>query len=218
MLGAIQHRTWRILREDTMNLLLTGATGFVGRNTLLEALPRYSVSSCRCAARPNFGGSWRWKTSRWWMTKSRPLPAGPAEWPDAAGGSRHPRCRRSFPRSREEYFSTNVDWKLRVLRQLPATCKVPVLSFSISRGPTLPGQLQRTDSDPDTPITWYGESKLAMERAIRRMFPDRFINILRPPMVLGARDAATLPLVSHGPRRRAHQARLCILNNTASSP
>ena len=33
-----------------------------------------------------------------------------------------------------------------------------------------------------------------MERAIRDEFPNRPISILRPPMILGPRDTATLPL------------------------
>jgi nucleoside-diphosphate-sugar epimerase len=37
-----------------------------------------------------------------------------------------------------------------------------------------------------------------MEKAIRATFPDRAITILRPPMVLGARDLATLPLFKMG--------------------
>ena len=56
------------------------------------------------------------------------------------------------------------------------------------------GKAARSEEDPDAPITWYGESKLAMERAIRDEFPNRPISILRPPMILGPRDTATLPL------------------------
>jgi nucleoside-diphosphate-sugar epimerase len=48
--------------------------------------------------------------------------------------------------------------------------------------------------DADAPITLYGESKLALERAIRANNADLPLTILRPPMVLGARDNATLPL------------------------
>ncbi len=177
-----------------MNLLLTGATGFVGRNTLLEALPRYSRIFVPVRDEAKLRRQLEVENIALVDDKIAPLPADPAEWPDLPVDHAILSAGVLFARSREEYFSTNVDWKLRVLRQLPATCKVTVLSSQSAGGPTLPGRLQRTDSDPDTPITWYGESKLAMERAIRRMFPDRFINILRPPMVLGARDAATLPL------------------------
>jgi nucleoside-diphosphate-sugar epimerase len=46
--------------------------------------------------------------------------------------------------------------------------------------------------DADAPITFYGESKIAMERVVMEMRPDAMI--LRPPMILGPRDRATLPL------------------------
>jgi nucleoside-diphosphate-sugar epimerase len=39
-----------------------------------------------------------------------------------------------------------------------------------------------------------GVSDLEMERSIRRYFRERPITILRPPMILGPRDSATLPL------------------------
>lgn len=177
-----------------MNLLLTGATGFVGRNVLLEALPRYSHIFVPVRDTNKLRKQLEKEHIAPLEDRIVPLPAEPDDWPELAIDHAILSAGVLFARSREEYFHTNVDWKLRVLHRLPATCKVTVLSSQSAGGPTLPGRLKRTDTDPDTPITWYGESKLAMERAIRRTFPDRFINILRPPMVLGARDAATLPL------------------------
>jgi nucleoside-diphosphate-sugar epimerase len=99
-----------------------------------------------------------------------------------------------FARSQEEYFSVNVDWTLRVLRALPSDCQVVILSSQSAGGPTPAGRPSRAETDEDCPITWYGESKLKMERSAAREFPDRDITILRPPMILGARDSATLPL------------------------
>lgn len=178
-----------------MNLLLTGATGFVGRNALLQALPRYS----RIFVPVRDAAKLRRQLEAEGLTDLSddhiiPLPADPADWTDLPVDHAILSAGVLFARSREEYFSTNVDWKLRVIDRLPATCKTTVLSSQSAGGPTLPGRRHRADSDPDTPVTWYGESKLTMERTIRRRFRDRFINILRPPMVLGARDAATLPL------------------------
>ncbi len=177
-----------------MNLLLTGATGFVGRNIVLEALGRYDriFLPVRDAAKLE-----RQLSAEGIVLDGKiiPLSADPAAWPSGLAVD-HAILSAGvlFARDRDEYFQTNVDWKLRILRQLPATTKVVVLSSLSAGGPTPTGQSSRAESDPDLPLTWYGESKLAMERAIRAEFPDRFINILRPPMVLGARDAATLPL------------------------
>ena len=99
-----------------------------------------------------------------------------------------------FERNRIDYFSTNVDWTLATLRALPPECRTVVISSQSAGGPTPTGKAARSEEDSDAPITWYGESKLAMERAIRKEFPDRCISILRPPMILGPRDTATLPL------------------------
>lgn len=175
-----------------MTLLLTGATGFVGRNVLLEALPRYSRIFVPVRDMPKLER--QLKAEEVSSDQITPLSADPSEWADLPIDHAVLGAGVLFARSREEYFSTNVDWKLRVIKRLPANCKITVLSSQSAGGPTLPNRRYRSDSDPDTPITWYGESKLAMERAIRQQFPDRFINILRPPMVLGARDTATLPL------------------------
>lgn len=181
-----------------MNLLLTGSTGFVGRNALLEALTRYDriFLPVRDPAKLERQLSAEGISSD---EKIIPLSADPAAWPTGLAVD-HAILSAGvlFARDRDEYFQTNVDWKLRILRQLPATAKVVVLSSLSAGGPTPPGRPSRAESDTDSPLTWYGESKLAMERAIRAEFPDRFINILRPPMVLGARDAATLPLFRMG--------------------
>jgi nucleoside-diphosphate-sugar epimerase len=45
----------------------------------------------------------------------------------------------------------------------------------------------------DRPVSWYGASKLTLERELRNRLGRRLF-ILRPPMVLGPRDAATVPL------------------------
>ena len=122
------------------------------------------------------------------------LSALPDRWPRIS-----PRCAILgggvlFERNRSDYFCTNVDWTLATLRALPPECRTVVISSQSAGGPTPDGRAARSEEDPDAPITWYGESKLAMERAIRREFPNRPISILRPPMILGPRDMATLPL------------------------
>jgi len=178
-------------------LLVTGATGFVGRNLLLRAArhgipvwaPVRDADKLRACLEEDGlpPGS------------VTPLPTEPGEW----GAPTHAVLSAGvlFARSREEYFSVNVDWTLRVLRALSPECRVVILSSQSAGGPS--GCSARTEADPDRPITWYGESKLAMENAVAREFPDRRITILRPPMILGARDSATLPLfkMARGPVR-----------------
>lgn len=51
-----------------------------------------------------------------------------------------------------------------------------------------------TESDPELPITNYGKSKLAGERAIREELKQTEWVILRPPAVMGPRDEQFVPL------------------------
>jgi nucleoside-diphosphate-sugar epimerase len=99
-----------------------------------------------------------------------------------------------FARDREEYQSVNVEWTLRVLEALPADCRIVVLSSQAAGGPTPPQVHARSERNADLPITHSGKSKLELEQTIHSFHSARPITILRPPMVLGARDTATLPL------------------------
>ena len=179
-----------MILEAVESLLVTGATGFVGRNLILRA----AANGTKIHAPVRNPG----KLSACLAADGLPrevvnaLPAEPSQW---SGISHAVLCAGVlFARSREEYFSVNVDWTLRILRALPRECRVVVLSSQSAGGPTPAGRTARTEADPDRPITWYGESKMALERSVAREFPDRRITILRPPMILGARDSATLPL------------------------
>ncbi len=176
-----------------MSFLLTGVTGFVGRNLLLRLLARgESVQAvARDAAKLRAQLAAEGVASELVQT----LPTASKDWP-AGVSPAHAVLSAGvlFARNREEYFSINVDWNLSIIRSLPGNCRIVVLSSLAAAGPTPPGRKALTERDPGQPITWYGESKLALEQAIREEFPERHITILRPPMVLGPRDTATLPI------------------------
>ena len=173
-------------------LLLTGATGFVGSNMLVQEV-RHGT---RILAPLRNAEKLRRQLSTEGISGADvvALDADPSTW----GNIRPTHALLSagvlFARSREEYQSVNVDWTLSVLAALPADCKIVVLSSQAAGGPTPAGTHARTEEDADTPITHYGKSKLELENAIRRSHAGRSVTILRPPMVLGARDTATLPL------------------------
>jgi nucleoside-diphosphate-sugar epimerase len=177
-------------------LLLTGATGFVGRNVILRELEQGTriFAPVRDADKLR-----RQLVSEGLSAESvNPLPSNPSSWGTIEPTHALLSAGVLFARNREEYFKTNVDWTLEILRALPETCRTVVLSSQSAGGPTPTGQSSRSESDSDAPVTWYGESKLELEQAIQRFFSTRKITILRPPMILGARDTATLPLFKMG--------------------
>jgi len=61
------------------------------------------------------------------------------------------------------------------------------VSSLAAAGPSSNGEPLREDAEP-RPITAYGKSKLAGERAVRALLPDAVI--VRPPVVYGPRDKA----------------------------
>ncbi len=183
---------WEVRSLNMQNLFVTGATGFVGRNLLIrasrEGIPvlapvRNREKLFACLDEDGI--------ARGVVTAFSPEPA---EWNAVSPSHAVLGAGVLFARSRAEYFSTNVEWTLRILRALPPECRTVVLSSQSAGGATPDGRQARSEQDADAPLTWYGESKRALEQAIVREFPDRPIRILRPPMILGARDAATLPL------------------------
>ena len=177
-----------------MNLLLTGSTGFLGRNALLHALAHYDEIFLPVRNPEKLHSHLAAEGLDPLDPKLHILPAEPKDWPAFAPDHAILGAGVLFARNREEYFATNVDWTLRVLQALPESCRIIVLSSLSAGGPTPAGKSARSATDPDAPITWYGESKLALETAIRTGFSRPAITILRPPMILGPRDTATLPL------------------------
>jgi nucleoside-diphosphate-sugar epimerase len=175
-----------------MKLLLTGVTGFVGLNLLLEALRsgryREIVVPVRDPAKlarllALEGLSETPPSLR--VTGWDELPPPDIDHAVHCAGA-------LFARDRATCFRVNVDDTLRLLGPLAPSARVLVLSSQSAAGPTPAGKLARAASDPERPLTWYGESKLAMERRLAVERPGAFI--WRPPMILGPRDRATLPL------------------------
>lgn len=175
-------------------ILLTGATGFLGRNLLLRFLAEGREVAAPVRSPEKLASQLRSEG----LPENPPgltvLPADPARWPTLRPARAVLGAGVLFARTKEEYWQTNVDWTLAVLRRLPEDCRTVLISSLAAGGPTPAGQATRGLQDPDQPITWYGKSKFALEQAARREFPERWLTILRPPMILGARDSATLPL------------------------
>ncbi len=183
-----------------MKLLLTGATGFVGRTLLLRALRegRYSEIHVPVRSTEKLRAQLVGDGFDTIPSVVRPLEASAPDW----NFSDLPRmdhvvhsAAALFAGSRQEYFRTNVDGTLALLRTLPAPGKVVVISSMAASGPCPPETAVRSEQDADRPVTWYGQSKLEMETRVRREFPSLPVVFLRPPLVFGARDqSAILPL------------------------
>jgi len=180
-----------------MRILVTGATGFIGRTLVLRALRDEQVTEVIAPVRSP--DKLREQLAREGTTGTRKLrmvKAAAPEWQlgDLGAVDRVVHCAGVlFGRSRDEYFRVNVDGTLDLLRQIPGSPRTIVLSSQSAGGPTPEGHPVKKIDHPDRPLSWYGESKLHMERAVREAGHGH-VSFLRAPMVLGPGDQATLPL------------------------
>lgn len=181
-----------------MKLLLTGATGFVGRNLLIRAIRegqyREIVTLVRSPEKLRaqlIGDGFDnvpeiVKPIPWRADLNIPVPIRDCDHVVHCAGL-------LFGRSEEEYFASNVQATLSLLHQVGEAKKIVILSSQAAAGPSLNNKALK-ETDPMNPISAYGRSKLEMERRVRDNFFRLPFIILRPPMILGARDLATLPL------------------------
>lgn len=180
-----------------MKLLITGATGFIGRNLLLQMLAAERWNKIIVPVRDpdklqSLLVTEGWKTP---PANLQILKCTPEFWGNDLDCDAAVHCAAVlFGSSSREYYSTNVQGTLKLLKKLPPAAKIILLSSQSAGGPTPQGCEFRDETTPDHPITNYGKSKKEMEETCLTTFPTRDFIFLRPPMVLGARDQATLPL------------------------
>jgi len=180
-----------------MRLLVTGATGFIGRTIVLRALRNHGIGEVIAPVRSP--EKLRAQLSREGVEdtgKLRVIKAEAPHWGLRGIGAldRVIHCAGIlFGRSRDEYFRVNVEGTLNLLRQLSGVPPTIVLSSQSAGGPTPAGHHAKRLDQPDHPVSWYGESKLRMEAVVREA-GCRHVFFLRAPMVLGPGDRATLPL------------------------
>lgn len=181
-----------------MKLLLTGSSGFLGRNALLYFLKLDSISKIYLPVR-NPEKLERQLSQEKTITnldKVEILRAEAPHWNELQGLELDFLIHSAgllFGRTENEFRETNVTGTEELLKKVRAE-KTILISSQAASGPCLASELTKTEASPSQPISFYGKSKLEMETKVQKEFSDRSILILRPPMILGPRDQATLPL------------------------
>lgn len=97
-------------------------------------------------------------------------------------------------RNADEFFATNVGGTHNVLAAARATPSVKRFVFASSQavaGPSEDGSPVPIDREP-RPMTQYGRSKLAGELAVLAEKERLHVVVVRPPLIYGPRDTATL--------------------------
>ncbi len=108
--------------------------------------------------------------------------------------------------SDREFETDNVNGTRNVVSAAAAQATPPVVvsvSSLAAGGPNRPGQPRR-ESDRDQPISAYGKSKLAAERAAAQLADVVPISIIRPPIIFGPADMASLAIFTGIKRIRLH--------------
>jgi len=106
----------------------------------------------------------------------------------------------------EQFIADNVEGTRNVARACADSSRQTALIYISSLaagGPSRPGQ-PRLESDEDRPISAYGESKLAAERAAASLADQVPLSIVRPPIIFGPRDRNSLKIFTGVQKLRLH--------------
>lgn len=95
-----------------------------------------------------------------------------------------------------EFEQDNVQGTRNIVSAAAAQTEPPVVvmvSSLAAGGPSKPSK-PRSETDEDQPISAYGKSKLAAERAAAELADEVPISIIRPPIIFGPADKASLEI------------------------
>ncbi len=192
-----------------MNALVTGANGFVGSH-LVEGLLR-GGARVRCLVRPTSDLHWLEGLG---IEVQRGSLMDVAWLREAVRGVDvvfHVAAATKAV-SREGFFKANTETTAKLLAGCEAAGmpRVVFVSSQAAAGPS-DGLRPKTEQDPSTPLTAYGESKLQAELLVQRYAHVAEAVIVRPPVVYGPRDRDVLvlfryvarglcPVLGRGPR------------------
>ncbi len=106
----------------------------------------------------------------------------------------------------QQFTADNVEGTRNVARACAEASRSPALVYISSLaagGPSHLGQ-PRLEGDEDRPISAYGESKLAAERAAAALADEVPLSIVRPPIIFGQRDRLGLNIFYGVQKLRLH--------------
>jgi len=108
--------------------------------------------------------------------------------------------------SEAQFATDNVEGTRNIVEAAAARSQPPVVvlvSSLAAGGPSHPHQ-PRSETDEDQPISAYGKSKLAAERIARPYADEVPISIVRPPIIFGPADRASLAIFAGVKRWNLH--------------
>jgi nucleoside-diphosphate-sugar epimerase len=178
-------------RESAANIaFVTGASGFVGSH-LVESLVADGWE-VRCLMRPRSDSRWLPRAA----SVVRATLADPPSLRDALRGvgTVFHLAAVTSAHTADDYHRVNVEGTQRLLdavREYEPDAMVLYCSSMAAAGPS-PAQGALRETDPSHPISPYGESKLAAERALAASGVGHVV--VRPPTVYGPRDRDVLAM------------------------